>query len=558
MQACGSDKILWYSSNASAVFNAAVRDLASGTIFVRNGTYSITNAINLRSNLIVTGESWGAVLHMAGTSDLHIFNVTNVSNVTITNLHFDGNSQTATGSGASNCLIYVGNAAKYITIDHNYFSDAWNVAVAVTGEPSPEHIVTTNNLVTNAVGEGIHYSNVHYGLISHNEVAYGSDLGIALQTSRNSPFGIADVTVSDNFVHDISGTLPAWHLAESVHACYNLQSVSNLINSTDVTFIGNNGTNCPGYGFYNIKLSGYSVRLTVADNHFTNVGTGIYIEATDYAVVTGNTVSVSTAQGIYGDASTWHPTITSNVLTNIGSSGIEMSGFHGNIADNQFSHINGDAIWTNGQDYNIEGNDIAYINTEGIVTYSSNNTIESNEILGNPGYYMIDVEGANNRISLNTIIANRGYGVKVGAGPTWITNNDFTNDAVPITDNVVTTTTIIGNKNYNPLGAIRYPFVNGTTNIICDGVLCKGVAVKGITPANSTSLTVTESPKLIEVSIIASYGTSTLSIWIDSKEVITAITPPLGTTYSYYLQPGETFKITWHATTDTKFYVFGE
>jgi parallel beta-helix repeat protein len=171
-----------------------------------------------------------------------------------------------------------------------------------------------------------------------------------------------------------------------------------------------------------------------------------------------------------------------------------------------------------------------------LVSFSSSvGVISSNTVLGDAttGIYLTG------SVTNTTVIGNVVKVVETAI------NEDSSSDYNLITGNYVMGWTsnailftgihdaVMNNPGYNPKGHMTSPF-DTTNNLMAD-------SGSSATPNNATITRIVGSPKLIMVIIGSWTAGHTLVIQIDGAQVVSVVAPSPGTTYSFYLYPGETF-----------------
>lgn len=358
------------------VFGSAIRIQSaegSGTIYIRanglvEGTDKITNENNVtytftedindsivveRSNIIIDGDEYTL---NGSWSLMYGFNLTSVSNVTITNVNIVTFGYAMWLEGASQCVISNNTCTDneggiwLVSSTENTVSgnNIKRSVEAVALDSSSGNIVTGNN-ITDSYDYGVYVRDNSSGnTISGNNIrATVSGAGIYLNGSPNN-------VISGNSIKD----------SPNEHICLLSSSNNNIIS-------GNKLTN------------------STAD-------VGIYVYACSLNSFFGNNITVNADTGIRLDSSS------------------DSTIFENNISEN----LNGVYLWYS-SNITVSGNNIAGNSQNGIYLYSSNeNAILNNEFYSNPNAGIYLYSSSDNIIWKNTNSSGWGsqYGIVLWSG----------------------------------------------------------------------------------------------------------------------------------------------
>lgn len=542
-QNCGTGAILIQSTNASATISDAIGDdTEGGLVFIRNGFYSISGQITLKSNVTLAGEGNATVLQQAPNRNIAMIYGNGVSDVVIRDLTLDGNAahETSDGTGQNTYLIRFDNSYRP-QVRNTFLRNGYSYGYLCYACTDP---IISNNIVANIQEDaiGLHYFTVG-GIIRDNVVTGSSDVGITvLSTART--------IIEGNNIHDISQSVDPF--PSNDHQCISLQP--SQANVTDTIISGNTLNNCPGYGGA-INVGGastyYAVETTISGNTITNCG-GIYLAHSDFTVVVNNLIDTSSYTALVAYSPIAHLTVSGNVFRNIANASVDFDGMQALITGNLFSHVLLNSIQLYGtSDVVIAQNIFDRQDKNAIYLGSGGNThviIKDNDIYGNATYLDIQVTGNSSDVLIQGNMIRGAQILNQGTNDV-IVNNDVSGLSNSIQDSG-TGTVIEANEGYNPKGNIASPFVSSGNTIKDSG----GAS----TPVNATTMTVWESPKIINIIIGSGWTPAhTLVIKIDGTQLIATTAPVANTVYSFTLNPGETFYIQYQRSQAT-FVVSGE
>jgi len=599
MKDCRTGSLLFHSTDAASLINDAIGNLTTGgTIFIRAGTYTLTSHnVNMGagqtaavgsssiSNIELEGEGNTTVLRLGANANTAIIGLLNVNRWYIHDLQLDGNraNQNATGNTKPFLFGIESFGGNNIRVEYVYVHDCKTFGIGVAYGNNP---IIADNWVVNCNANGIGIDGSMVGaVVSHNVIIGASDVGLDIGAFDGN---IVGSTFDNNIVQDISLGLSPFGV-NSGDGIYFEGSEGYVINATTLDA---NTIDTASFGIAGLQTS---YQILAEGNIMRNVGQGIYLtsfngftasDGTIDTVKVGPAIQVAggtdvriigvTIREIYA-ASTYPYAIESDIdNTTIGQNNIVLgprppsgpteigvllsSATHNMLTKNIVSSLLGPGCCNVG----IELSNASYNTIVNNRVYSENNyetgiymfASQHNTVQGN----VVRLTGGAATTGCTAPIAMDGTSHGNEVNHNELTGGGYIAAICDLATNASRPNSLAFNSGYNPLGYIQYPFVNGTTDVICDGssnTMCGGTTVKGSTPANTTTMTVIESPKLITIEVTSGYGASTLSVWVDGQELITNYTPSKGWSASYRLDPGETFKVTYWASA-TKFIVSGQ
>jgi len=271
-----------------------------GKVYIKKGSFTISDTIHLKSNIILDGEY--PTLYMDWRINLPLIEGVDIENVMIKHLIFDRGATWAEGynDNAMEVKIYGSNN---IVISHNYFlrSPMFHLAIGLSGTETNKTIKPCNNVLVHnnyfAYGpkDGIHLLGSKSVIISNNIFNQLGDDAIAI-------VGTADYKTSNISLHNNA-------VADCRYGMLRIRNISPYGDDviTDVVVNGNVARNVAseltqGAIMIDIRdeVSGYTPirRIIVANNTIYNVQNiiegAIYIDGkTSYirdVVVLGNVI----------------------------------------------------------------------------------------------------------------------------------------------------------------------------------------------------------------------------------------------------------------------------
>ena len=249
-----------------------------------------------------------------------------------------------------------------------------------------------------------------------------------------------------------------------------------IINASNIVLDCNGATlkgDDSGFGIFNPGFE----NVTIKNGNVLNYETGIHLFESDNSIISNNTISHSSNQGISIEGSQYCD-VCDNRVSFSGDRGIVFGGGGNNTAYNNTVHNNSaygaiEAIYS---DNNKICNNIAYFNQWGIATnHGSNNLIRDNTIYENELGIYLDWPSTNNRV-LNNEISSNGEGVRTNhnstgniiSGNLVFSNNDA-GVHIETDDNTLTSNT----ANNNRVGL--YLGVNSTGNTVTGNLFCSNL-----------------------------------------------------------------------------------
>jgi len=407
----------WYSTNASAVFNACNGNLTTGGSIFFKGTHTLTNSFLVNDNIEVYGEGITSRLLLdAGKVCPVITNADTTNgnaNITLSSFYINGNEGNVGGSPnylTSGVYFARVNDSK---IENMFIENCW--ADCIRWEAGSFRNIVTRNILQDA----------RFGVFFNGD-GYADDPSF--------------ITISNNFVKDAHGT-PGTH--------------GNGIFVREGTFIvieGNDVSECIDTGC-EVRDCNYT---TISTNVFYDNCKGILVRESYHVTVDSNsiydTVFGSATYGIWvlGTTNTLlcrEITLSNNNIYYTNSSGIRIENAmrvtaDGNTIDTNFesgvdairvyltvnAHVeNGGLIFTNNIIRNAQGYGI-YIATA--ATYVVRGCVVSGNVITECGedgirFGRVEYSVCNTNVCHN----NGGYGISAGASDynNYIGNNCYSN-----------------------------------------------------------------------------------------------------------------------------------
>jgi len=249
------------SSNASEVFQRAINDISEtgGKIFVKAGTYEMTNLILLRSGIILEGESSGFAKGTVFTTDELVFiddiffSLQGMEHILLKSLAFHNIYRCSHDSDNTTKVISL-NGLNFVTIEDCYFDDCGGSAVFNATNDSDG--ITISKCFLSRVGSD------SYGLNTTENYNYS---GIAFHKTKNVLIDGCDIRNCG------SSGIVVW-------------SASHQVKIVNCTVIDNDQKRVFGQGHGIIVGGGYgetepkTEEVIISENHCLNNG-GNGIEA---------------------------------------------------------------------------------------------------------------------------------------------------------------------------------------------------------------------------------------------------------------------------------------
>ncbi len=441
------------TDDTTAIQNAINAEASTGgTVYFPPGTYLITSTLNVTNPVVLEGVGYGSYIH--GTTNNALVQITQTSNVKITNLRF---ANTFTPDGSS--FGFNDIRAQYATdsaVFNNYFT-AGRGALIMTASLRFQFINNsclnmTDFCVSGGQSNGTNSSDL---LISGNSSTNASTDGVSgpphdinLEDTNNS-------IVQDNVLTDDGGFTEFTASAIQVTSNHNPVSgdiiQNNSIHETPaatvnygVTFGGTNSTAwVSGISILNNTIDGYAYdignpntgtasAILIEGNNLTNFQYGgIYINpgspiSASYKI-TGNTIigpGNNLPTGTYGIrlSNINGASITDNTVASSAASGIAVFG-------SSQTTITGNVVYDSDQKGNTNSDSAGIdVNTQGSINPNSN-TITNNSIYDDQpthtqryGIYIIST-ASGNYLSNNTFSGNSVANVSAPSDTTQTENN---------------------------------------------------------------------------------------------------------------------------------------
>jgi parallel beta-helix repeat protein len=376
------------------LINTALTAAAGGTVYIMEGTVTVTGSISVPNNTTLAGAGRGTLITIPNAVNANLNLVTNTTTggagtgITVRDMQFDGNLANQTTG--------------------NYAAIYMNGVGSTTALTSVQGAKLTNLWIMNF--EGSTYSNGSYG---------GG--GINLNSSFNNTISNNSITVNANsgstgiFLTGSSSNTFTNNIVQGPFTCVYMTTSANN------TFTGNTFQNCADYG---VNMFGTGANNTFAGNTFADVNYGISLVGTgtssSHTVVTGNNFVDNNNFTdyfvyIYGDSNV---TVTGNSLIYNGANaqyGIVLdttssSTVSGNTIEKTFIGV---ALWDSNSNI-VQGNTItnngSSTNNNAIdLSNADSNTITNNSITDTThttDNYAIDISSstsASNYLSNNSL-----------------------------------------------------------------------------------------------------------------------------------------------------------
>lgn len=384
---------------SSSIFSTFLHSLiaslgnSGGSIFITKGTYMASTSINFwdspgglsltYSNIQISGQGAGTIIKMSNSANLAsgiFFIGFGVSNVTIKDMLFDGNSAFQTTDGVG---IEVRRSSNII-IDNIVFMNFYNSGVF--GFDSPITNTTFNNKVINSYFINNRLYGIRLGFASDRWILYGNQfIGNSFGNSGNggSIYGenSNNITVSYNLITNQFGS--GFNIA-GIHFRFCLPSMNSVI---------------------------FDGPIIIGNRVFSSTSEGILVTGCVGANINGNIVTNSKYSGIYLEGSP-KSIVIGNIISNSGTNGITIGSM------GAFPYF---SIQTN-----VDGNFVTDSLSAGILTDSANVTIHGNTVVNSSkgtllnswdyagiqayAYYVLII---NNRVFDAQVVKTEKYGVSL-------------------------------------------------------------------------------------------------------------------------------------------------
>lgn len=394
------------NSDSTLAIQAAINGQSSGDVTFPSGTFIITTSLTPKEGVNLVGL--GGILKLGDSAETRIIYGDGVSNVSIDDLIFDGNSgnNTIDGSDAKNTVEFIDTSnstqVTKISITNCKVVDALNNAFTFGAATYSD---VRGCYIENAAQHGIatrggSILDSLYCVFSGNKIKGAGGAGII--PMGNSKY----CTVSHNTIEDTGPN------GDGI-TCYDVANVGHSITGNTITNANNHGIHIGGN---HISVTGNTINEVAL---ISSGASGILVESRSgdadcqYASVTGNTVNCSNANvgaGIDVQDRASDITVTGNTVRNTASIGIRLqTGGGGAISGNTI--VDSGTIGIFNSAYircNISGNQISNSNQDGIslinadqLALVSNNVYNSGVSVGGGTGFAIKVDSATDRVLID-------------------------------------------------------------------------------------------------------------------------------------------------------------
>jgi parallel beta-helix repeat protein len=333
---------------------AAVRAAAPGsTVFIRQGTYTVTDSLQPARAVRLLGEGYSTVIQAGANLQKNVIFIQN-DYVVIENLRIDGNQSNQTiGPGKSNIDYNVGTGGRVLNC---WVHDAAGYNIVAFSNVTD--LVISGNRCYSSPQEGIELQGASHCTVVGN-VCKGNGNGINLW---NSSGDCHHNTVVGNTIHDSAGY--GIVLQDGAH--------ENTVTGNAVDTSGKDGILVEGWGN---GVPNPSTANVVSDNVVSHSGaSGIRLNGPVDTMLSNNSLRSNGQHGIwlrYGDGCA---VLGNTLLANKGS-GIRIEGFPDRPARNV--NIEGNTARSNGQDTSLGGDGIELIGPLNRIAVTANMCFDS-------------------------------------------------------------------------------------------------------------------------------------------------------------------------------------
>lgn len=275
-------EMVYNSTSASSVINRAIQDLPSigGSVFVKAGTYEISETIKIPSNVTLTGAGSSSRLVLAAGTNTYVIENADTSegnsNILIANLHLDGNeAKNPHGRSVIHFLRVWNSTIQDCSIHDSAFA-------GILAEYGGRNIIR-NNHVSNNRNAGIEGTHEDHDIVANN-IAYsnrGDPYGHGIDYCTGSRNNIFDGNICYNNGLTSGGGLALWD------GCQNI-IIGNILASNYVGLT----VGVPSFGE---KTHGNMIMGNTVSN---NTHSGLHIEG-EHSLVSKNTFSFNLGDGVY-------------------------------------------------------------------------------------------------------------------------------------------------------------------------------------------------------------------------------------------------------------------
>ncbi|MDL2342274.1 MAG: right-handed parallel beta-helix repeat-containing protein [Patescibacteria group bacterium] len=383
-----------------ATINTALTAAAGGSVYLAEGTYTVSAAISIPNNTTLFGAGAGTLITIpnAQNGSYNLIENTDQSTGTrafVHDLQIDGNKANQT-SGSMNGIYFIGMGSG-------------------SGTSAVEGTKITNVIVRKVFGgKGIGFSGSSNGTITGNTVD-GNSIGIYTTNSNYNTF--AGNMTQGNSLYGI------W-----------------LVNGGNSTITGNTVQANTSHGIYITSSNGNTIG---GNTIFANGGQGVFVTSANNTTITGNTSSANN-YGFYVSTSS-NITITGNSALANNINGII-------LANSVYVTITGNSVQNNASTG-------IYLTTASNNTVGSNNLYNNGGATLNNSIYL-DTTSTTNTITGNDITdtscTTTCYAVNISdasSSANYLANNRFSTSSGTATINDAGTGTVYANQSNGANGA---------------------------------------------------------------------------------------------------------
>jgi len=381
-----------YSISSDTELQEAIDEIGTGagTIFIASDTYVISTAIDVDGggSIVIYGHGDNTILQPA--AGIKVFNVTNCTSLTISNLKLDLSNYAAATQG-----ILINEASdRPVILDNVTITGG---GVYGIGVETQSNNITFRNCRITACQDGLYINGSTGCNISDNTV------------SSNARYGI--------YLHDANTNVVA------SNACSSNTNYGIYVDNCDYCTLTGNTCGSNATGIYATASDNNTYSSNTCNSNTTN---GIDLENCDYSTISSNTTnandstSASATAGLYIGADCDYNTISANSSNNNNNAGAEDAyGIYISAATCNENTISANSATGNDIDYKDSGTDttlVYYVNNatdlqdaidsiagkHGIVNINAGTTTLTQAIdIDGGGSYIIQGEGDNSIIDIN-------------------------------------------------------------------------------------------------------------------------------------------------------------
>ncbi len=289
-----------------AAFDSVATTGGVRTIYFPSGTYIVTGVININKNEItVRGEGESSrIMVKSGTGDLKfggfgaIFLLAaGTKNVTIRDLHFDGNADNNTAS--TYCAIR-GENTDFLTVRDTFIRNTPFNGILLEATTLPHtNFTIVGNRLTNIGWRGIQVSYGDTGIVSGNTIYSSGNHGISI-TYGTTPgtHSSRRVVVTDNIINrSVPPTTILSGQTESGMMIIIGQGSLYVVVDGNICYDNRNASD-DGIATVGAASQGPIYHSIVISNNTVTYAGGFGIDATSHCVVSGNVIEYPATHGI--------------------------------------------------------------------------------------------------------------------------------------------------------------------------------------------------------------------------------------------------------------------